>query len=56
MEAGSLARNEQDHCVRETTGAVLVFPGDKSRKERPIEREHTTRSGSMDETILYRSE
>ena len=37
MEAGFLARNEQDHCVQETTGLVLEFSGDKSRKERPIE-------------------
>jgi hypothetical protein len=39
MEACFLARNGQDRCARETTGAVLVFSGDKSRKERPTEQD-----------------
>ena len=45
MGLESFALNAQDHCGQETPGLVLEFSHDRSRKERPIEEEHTTRTG-----------
>jgi hypothetical protein len=42
MGVDSFARNAQDHWGQETTGVVQEFSYETSRKERPIEREHTT--------------
>jgi hypothetical protein len=45
MGVDSFARHAQDHSTQETTGVVLKFSSDRSRKERPIEDEHTTTTG-----------
>jgi hypothetical protein len=42
MGVDSFARNARDHWGQETTRVVLEFSYETSRKERPIEREHTT--------------